>query len=157
MATNRQKAGAGLIGLAIAIATPVVMSFEGKRNDVYADVAGVPTVCWGATQGIYAHRRYSDGECRALLDRDLRRHADGVAACLPPALPAETFAASVSLAYNIGVGAFCRSTAARQFNAGDLRGGCDAMTRWNKAGGRVLPGLVRRRAAERALCLKGLP
>jgi lysozyme len=68
----------------------------------------------------------------------------------------EILAAATSLAFNIGTAAFCRSTAARRFNAGDLEGGCRAIGAFVFAGGRKLPGLVRRRAAEVALCLKGV-
>ena len=50
----------------------------------------------------------------------------------------------------------CRSTAARRFNAGDWRGGCEAFLMWNKAGGRPVRGLTLRRQRERALCMKGL-
>jgi GH24 family phage-related lysozyme (muramidase) len=68
--------------------------------------------------------------------------------------------AAISLAYNIGTDAFCRSTAARHFRAGDWRGGCDALTAWNKArvNGRLVPvrGLTRRRRHEREICLRGL-
>jgi lysozyme len=59
----------------------------------------------------------------------------------------------VSLAYNIGPGAFARSTALRRFNEGDIQGAADAMLMWNKAGGKVLRGLQRRRDAERRLFL----
>ena len=61
-----------------------------------------------------------------------------------------------TLTYNIGVGAFCRSTARRRLNAGNVRGACDAATWFNKAGGRKIPGLVNRRTAEHKLCLEGL-
>lgn len=61
-----------------------------------------------------------------------------------------------ALIFNIGTGGFCRSTAARRFNAGNWRGGCDAFLMWNKAGGREVRGLTLRRQRERALCLKGL-
>ena len=61
--------------------------------------------------------------------------------------------AFLSLAYNIGPGAFAKSSALRKFNEGDKRGAADAILLWNKAGGRVLAGLTRRREAERALFL----
>jgi lysozyme len=70
----------------------------------------------------------------------------------------------VSFAYNIGAGAFCKSTASRRFNVGDWRNGRRAFKeddagrlQWVTARGVVLPGLVKRRAAERALCATGLP
>jgi lysozyme len=62
----------------------------------------------------------------------------------------------VSLAYNIGTGAYCRSSVDRQFDAGNWRAGCDAMLKWNKAGGREIRGLTQRRQRERAICLRGL-
>jgi lysozyme len=58
------------------------------------------------------------------------------------------FSAMVSLAYNIGVGAFARSTVARKHNEGDHQAAAEAFALWNKAGGRVLAGLVRRRKEE---------
>lgn len=160
MASKRQKAtgaGAGLVALAIAIAAPIVMDFEGKRNVTYLDPILIPTVCFGHTgSGVEKGRRYTDEECRAMLHGDMRRHADGIAMCLTREMPPEALAASVSLAFNIGVRAFCRSTIARKFNAGDVRGACNGFPAWKRAGGRVLPGLVRRRAAEQALCLQAL-
>ena len=65
-------------------------------------------------------------------------------------------AAATSLAFNIGTARFCDSTAARRFKAGDAAGGCRAMAAFVYAGGRKLKGLVRRRAAEVALCLEGV-
>ena len=64
--------------------------------------------------------------------------------------------ASMLLSYNIGKSAFCRSTVARRFNAGDIRGGCDAFLMWNKAGGREVRGLLNRRRDERRICLEGV-
>ncbi|PRG74053.1 glycosyl hydrolase, partial [Burkholderia multivorans] len=69
----------------------------------------------------------------------------------------------VSFAYNVGAGAYCGSTTAKRFNAGDWKGACRALNeadngrpQWVTAGGRVLPGLVKRRAEERALCERDL-
>ena len=70
-------------------------------------------------------------------------------------LTAERDAAYVSLAYNAGVAGIGKSTATRRLNAGDIRGGCKALGWWNKAGGRVVRGLVNRRADETRLCLIG--
>jgi len=64
--------------------------------------------------------------------------------------------ASMLLSYNIGKSAFCRSTVARRFNAGDIRGGCDAMLMWRFAGGREVRGLLNRRRDERRICLEGV-
>lgn len=72
------------------------------------------------------------------------------------ALAAETDAAMTSLTWNIGVGAIRRSTALRRLNAGDVAGACEALTWWNRAGGRQVRGLVNRRADEYRLCMEGV-
>lgn len=82
----------------------------------------------------------------------------GMRKCLkaPDAIPDKPYTAFLSLSYNIGTGAFCGSTVARRANAGDLKGACNAIPAWNRAGGKVVKGLVNRRAEERAICLEGL-
>ena len=70
-------------------------------------------------------------------------------------LAAETDAAFTSLTWNIGIGGVCRSTALRRLNAGNIAGACQAISWWNKAGGRVIRGLVNRRADEYQLCMEG--
>jgi lysozyme len=71
------------------------------------------------------------------------------------ALAAQTDAAFTSLTWNIGTDGVCRSTALRRLNAGDIAGGCEALTWWNRAGGRVVRGLTNRRADEYRLCMEG--
>lgn len=147
--------GSGLAA-ALALALPLVAGWEGKRNDPYLDIVKVPTVCFGETQ--VAMRHYSDGECRAMLERRLREdYAAPVLACAPQLADRPyQLAAAASLAYNIGARAFCGSSAARAFRARQWRAGCRAIAKWNSAGGRVVQGLVNRRAAEVRLCLTGL-
>lgn len=154
MAVNPKYAG-GAIAAALAIATPLIAKWEGKRNDPYTDIVGVKTVCYGETR--VQMRRYSDAECTAMLNKAVAEYMQPVIRCAP-ALANRPYqlAAATSLAYNIGPAAFCRSTAARRFNAGDMKGGCKAIAYWNMAGGRVVPGLVNRRADEVRLCMKGL-
>lgn len=77
-------------------------------------------------------------------------------ACLQTGVIApQTDAAMTSLTWNIGTGGICRSTALRRLNAGDVAGACEALTWWNRAGGRVIRGLVNRRADEHRLCMLG--
>jgi lysozyme len=125
----------------------------------YADIVGVWTICDGDTKGVRAGMVETEAGCAERLERQLVAHAKPVLACVP-ALARKgrenQLVASVSLAYNIGTTGFCRSTAARRFNAGQWRGGCDAFMMWNKAGGREIRGLTVRRERERAICLKGL-
>lgn len=118
----------------------------------------------GDTTDVVVGYRYTEAECQASLERQQIAHAAPVLACVP-ALAGRTnqLAAAVSFAYNVGTGAFCRSTVAHRFNIGEWRGGCRAFNeddagrpQWVTASGRVLLGLVKRRAAERALCETGL-
>lgn len=141
--------GAGVL----ALATPLVMHFEGKRSQVYRDPINIPTVCYGHTgkDVRMGQSARSDAECGELLNEDLAKALAEVDRCAP-GLPEAPRAAFTSFAFNVGGEKFCRSTLARKAAAGDLPGACAELSRWTFADGRELPGLVRRRAAERALC-----
>lgn len=157
MASRLKKAGTGLtVAGALAIAT--VGIWEGVRTKAYRDVVGIPTVCFGETRGVKMGDEYTLDECRAMLGDALLEFEVAMRKCLvaPDRIPDKPYVAFLSLSYNIGSRAFCGSTVARRANAGDLRGACDGIVAWNKAGGRVVPGLVNRRAAERRLCLEGV-
>lgn len=128
----------------------------------YLDIVGVATACDGLTsyQGrkITKADHFTEAQCAAALEDELVVHAERVMACTPGlslTIPRRDMArfAAVSLAYNVGAAGYCRSTAARMFNAGRIRQGCDAILMWNKAGGRVIAGLDARRRRERAKCL----
>lgn len=148
-----------------------VRHVSGKQYlTVYLDVVGVATACDGITtidgKPMPRNRTFTEAECTVLLEKELVTHAQGVMSCTPGLALSQNphlertregprFAA-VSLAYNVGVGAYCGSTARRRFNAGDMAGGCEAITWYNKAGGRVVRGLVNRRAKEARVCREGL-
>jgi lysozyme len=145
-----------LIGAgAVAVLVPEVQRWEGYREVPYKDIVGIATVCWGDTKNVQGPQ--TRAQCEERLERQLIAHAKPVVECVPGLTrkPNAT-AAAVSLAYNIGTAGFCRSTVARRFNQGRWREGCDAMLLWNKAGGRVVRGLVNRRNAERKICLRDL-
>jgi lysozyme len=152
----------GLIALIGAVAATALLSFtpafEGTELSTYRDMGGVLTYCTGATENAAWGKTYTPAQCRAQLDRDLERHAVGIALCIPLALVTDgQKVAFVDVAYNIGVRGFCGSSMARRTNAGDMVGACNALLMWNKVGGKEVRGLTRRRQAERELCLKGLP
>lgn len=152
---NKKQAAGGGIAAALMLAVPLVAKWEGKRNDPYRDIVGVKTVCYGETR--VQMRRYSDAECTDILNKAVKGFAGPVARCTPMIADRPyQLAAATSLAYNIGIGAYCRSTADRRFDAGDMKGGCKALGRWNMAGGRVVQGLANRRADEVRLCMTGL-
>lgn len=149
---SKPMMGLGLGGAALLLSVPFIANWEGKRNDPYVDIVGVQTVCYGETR--VEMRRYTDAECTAMLTRAVEGFQTQVLRCTPVlANHPHKLAAATSLAYNIGASNYCRSTAARRFNAGDLRGGCEAIKLWNKAGGKVVKGLVNRRKQEYELCL----
>ena len=154
-ASGRTRLVAAVGTAAAAMLLSFVGSWEGKRNAPYRDIVGVMTVCYGETR--VEMRRYSDAECAEMLAGGLADFAGPVLA-RNPELRGRPYqlAAAVSLAYNIGITAYSGSTAARRFSARDWRGGCDAILRWNMAGGRVVPGLKRRREAEHRMCVTGL-
>lgn len=152
------------------VLTPLVVQWEGEHrcaddpamHCAYLDIVGVPTLCYGETKGVNLGQRATDAECRAKLEQrltgDFRAGLHGYFSetTRTKRLTPERDAAYVSLAYNVGIRGAGRSTATRRLNAGDVAGGCKALTWWNKAGGRVVRGLVNRRAHEYRLCMKGL-
>ncbi|MBL3571372.1 hypothetical protein BV509_20340 [Rhodovulum sulfidophilum] len=152
----RRRTAAGGAAAVIAAAVALIAPWEGLRTASYQDIVGVWTICYGETHGVGPGQTTTPEECRTKLAARVAQFEAEIRPCLPPELPVETRAAFVSAAYNIGSGAFCRSSMSRRALAGDLPGACDALTMWVKAGGRTVPGLVNRRNAERALCLSGL-
>ncbi|MCC2976250.1 lysozyme [Sphingomonas sp. PL-96] len=148
-----------IVGAATAaIAAQFIVGWEGDERVGYRDIVGVATKCSGDTSNVVVGRRYTAAECADSTDRQLAAHAKPVLACTPGLKGhPNQLAAAISLAYNIGTNGYCGSTVARRFNAGDWSGACDAFLMWNKAGGRVVQGLVNRRRAERDLCRKDLP
>lgn len=147
------KIGAG----AVALAIPLIVHFEGYVPWVHRDPIGRLAACYGHDdQTMTPGKRFTAAECQAMLDQDLLKHAQALD-CIKHPMTDGQKAAFVSFAFNVGNRAFCDSTLARKANAGDMAGACAELSRWTRAGGRELPGLVKRRAAERDLCERGLP
>lgn len=159
---SRVRKSAAVAALAVA----TLGGFEGLRQVAYPDPAtkGYPwTVCYGETRTeagapVRPGMRFSLDQCKAMLVARADQFADAVERCVPSAkeMPAPRYVAHLSLAYNIGTGAYCKSSVARLQNAGQTRAACDAFLKWNRAAGIVMPGLTRRRQQERAMCLEGL-
>ena len=150
------------ISIALAIATAIAASAEGLRQWAYKCPAGVVTVCYGHTGSVIRGKKYTLDECKALLDADMLKAVQEVEQC-QPGLPPEVLAAFADATFNIGSRVACdtrQSTAARKLKAGDYRGACEELPKWNKArvGGALvaLPGLTKRRAREREICLQGV-
>lgn len=151
------------LAIAAALAAALAIPAEGLRQVTYYDPPGILTACRGHTgPDVHAGVRYSLEQCDVWLTNDMRAAVVKVDACAP-GLPVEVLAAFSDAAFNAGPTIACdtaKSTAARYLRAGQLRAACDQLPRWDKA--RVagvlvtLPGLSKRRAAERELCLKGV-
>ena len=132
----------------------VLKHYEGCKLKAYRDSVGVLTIGFGDTQNVTEGVVITQEEAEDRLERRLGRDFEpGVKAAITAHMRQEQFDAMVCLAYNIGVGAFTASTLVKLFNAGDIQLAADQFTRWDKAGGKSLKGLRRRRAAERALFL----
>jgi lysozyme len=139
---------------ATALCASLVVGFEGMRHTVYRDVIGVPTYCVGETKNPERGHVYSTQECMTILEGRLAEFQSGVDKCVHVPVSDPREAAMVSLAYNIGTGAFCRSSVVRALNEGNVVQACNDFLKFNRAGGVVFPGLTRRREAERKLCLE---
>lgn len=129
--------------------------YEGLRLESYQDSVGVWSIGYGDT-GPHVNKgdKITKAEAERRLAVRLRDEFEpGVLAALKASTSQREFDAMVSLAYNVGVRAFANSTLVKKFNQADTMGAADEFPRWDKAGGKSLLGLRRRRAAERALFL----
>lgn len=147
---------------ALALAAAIAVPAEGLRQYAYYDPPGILTVCYGSTTNVVKGKQYSLDECKARLDADMLTALTAVERCAP-GLPVNALAAFSDAVYNLGPTIVCNpgaSTAARLLKAGDVAGACNQLPRWDKArvGGVLvpLPGLTKRRAAEKALCLSAV-
>ncbi|MBE2898095.1 lysozyme [Pasteurellaceae bacterium TAE3-ERU1] len=148
--TRTREPGLELIGKA-----------EGCRRDPYHCPSNVLTVGIGSTassgEPIDPNKRYSDKEIAKRWVEDIKRaeecvnlHANG------RLLPQGAFEAATSITFNVGCGAMQKSTLFRYARQGNIKAMCNEFPRWKYAGGKVLPGLVKRRSAEKALCLSSI-
>jgi len=151
-----KKVAKGGISAVLLIATPLVAQYEGLRTKAYLDPIGIATACYGETENIELGMEFTVTQCEAMLTSKLGTFAIAVDAMVKPEVKPEVLAAFSSLAYNIGIGAFQKSSVLRLVNDGKTKEACDFMLNYNKAGGQVFPGLVKRRKSERLLCLSGL-
>ena len=130
---------------------------EGLRLDSYRDATGVASVGYGHVgPDVRIPMTITPGEAERLLYEDLARFENGVTNCLCGCpTSSNQFSACVSLSYNIGLGRFATSTVLKRHKLGQYAGAANAFLLFNKAHGRIFPGLVDRREAERALYLEG--
>lgn len=131
----------------------LIKSFEGLRLQAYQDAVGVWTIGYGTTRGVNAGMKISKEQAERMLLNDVQRFEPEVERLVTVPLSQNQWDALVSFTYNLGAANLESSTLLRKLNAGDYAAAADQFPRWNKAGGKVLVGLTRRREAERALFL----
>lgn len=157
----KKRIAAGLLGLSVAGIGGIAIH-EGYKDTAYIPVPGdVPTIGHGTT-------RYEDGapvklgdkvtkeRAVQLLKHDANRFEVAVRKCAAVPLTQDEFDAYVSLTYNIGEQAFCRSTIVKRLKQAppDYEGACQAILMWDKFQGRTLPGLTKRRQHEYGMCMR---
>lgn len=149
---NRQRQA--VAALVISATTLVgIAVHEGYVGQTYLDAVGIPTIGFGETKGVKPGQKTTPERALVQLLKSADEHAEGMTACIKVPLSQGEYDAYLSFTYNVGVGAFCRSTLNKKLNAGDYDGACNELLKWDKAGGKTLPGLTKRRQEEFKTCL----
>ncbi len=133
----------------------LIREFEGFVDHAYLDPVGILTIGYGFTLGVRRGDKMTRREADQRLREELGAYEAGVILATGGNATQHEFDALVSLAWNIGINGMQNSTAVRLHNQGDKAGAAEAFKLWNKAGGKVLNGLVRRRNAEAEYYLTG--
>jgi GH24 family phage-related lysozyme (muramidase) len=146
--------------------TALVRPWEGRELRAYRDIVGVVTICDGDTENVHMGMVETPAGCDARLQKRLiKDFKPGLQKCIAnyDAKPLSWRAMMISLSYNVGTGAACQSRAAAFGRAGEYHDSCIAATAFNKAGGKMVAGLVKRREmgdasriGEAELCVSGL-
>ncbi len=138
------------------IDTNIEKSFEGCRLIAYQDSVGVWTIGYGHTAGVHAGMVITQEQAEAFLLADLKISVTAVESLVHTPLTVEEESALVDLVFNIGSGNFSHSTLLKLLNAGDYSSAALEFDKWDRAGGNVLAGLLRRRQAETDMFKKGI-
>lgn len=134
----------------------LIKEFEGLRLQAYKDIVGVPTIGYGSTKGVKMGMIITEDQAIDLLRRDLNKFVAAVNRLVENEnLTQPMFDALVSFCYNLGEGNLGKSTLLKRVNAGEFEAAADEFLKWNRAGGKEVRGLTRRREAERNLFRSG--
>lgn len=134
----------------------LIKEFEGVKLTAYKCPAGVWTIGVGTTKDVRPGQVITEAQAMGFLARDLAVFEDEVKRLVKVPMSQPVFDALVSFTYNLGARNLGSSTLLKKLNARDYKGAADEFLKWDKAGGRQLAGLTRRRIAERRLFLKGV-
>lgn len=144
----------GLLSLS-AMGLVGIVAREGYSDTAIVPVPGdVPTIGFGTTEGVKMGDRITPGQAVARAVRDVQKYEGAVKECVTVPLSQAEYDTYISLAYNIGTGAFCKSTLVRKLNAQDYAGACQQILVWDKFKGFPLRGLTIRRQAEFKACME---
>lgn len=154
----------GSLAAMMLLLMPFTAQHEGLKLKAYLDTGGVATICHGETEGVKMGDTATESQCKERLTIKL-----GIFGMLVwnavgrDDMPNEVWAAATDLAYNVGWGAFKKSTLLKKLKAGDYYGACHQFERWKFVAGKDCnlkeancPGIILRRIDETELCLKGL-
>jgi len=146
-AVSLSLAASALVSIAIS---------EGFKSEAYVPVPGdVPTIGFGTTENVKLGDKITVERALIKLLADASKYENAVKKCAPVPMYQYEYSAYVSLAYNIGINAFCNSTLVKKLNQHDYDGACKEILRWDKFQGNPLPGLTARRVHEYKLCTNG--
>ena len=137
-----------------ATALVALLLHEGYRENAYTPVAGdVPTIGFGTTSGVRLGDRTTPEKALNVALKDIQKFEGALKECVTVPLEQHEYDAYISLSYNIGSNAFCKSTLVRKLNTGDYEGACKEILRWDQFNGKPLAGLTKRRQEEHKKCL----
>lgn len=131
----------------------LIKKYEGLKHQSYQDPVGIWTVGYGHTKTAAPGMIITESDAERLLRMDIDDHVAYIDGYVKVPLNQNQYDALASFIFNVGGGAFIRSTLFKKLNQGDYVGAANEFPRWNKAGGKVLRGLTRRRNEERELFL----
>jgi len=138
----------------------LITTFEGLELKPYLDSANIPTIGYGTI--LYPNGQVvsmndpeiTQDQANDYLEYEVNKKTARVSTLVKAPINQNQFDALVSFAYNLGLGALGGSTLLKLFNAGNIKDAANEFPKWDKAGGKVISGLLRRRLAEQALFLQ---
>lgn len=155
---SKLRLATSIVGAAMALSS-FLYEAEGDKLEAYWDTGHVATVCVGHTSSVEWGKLYTEAECKDILKVDVERALAAVDRNTKVELSEGEWVAYGSFVYNLGEPKFKSSTLLKKLNRGDHVGACNELPRWDKGmyKGKLqpIPGLTKRRAAEREICLKG--
>ena len=152
---NNGKARVVVAALALSASAFVgLLTAEGYRGEAYIPIKGdVPTIGFGTTEGVKLGDKITPVQALGRAVSDIEKFEGALKRCVKVPLHQHEYDAYISFSYNVGSGAFCNSTLVKKLNASDYEGACKELLRWDKAGGRRVEGLAKRRQKEYAQCI----